>query len=641
MVSNKSLHWARQPRLFGPIPKPQTLTIRSERLGGPAYLRPLNASSVLDPIMSALSPLENSPQIVLSALRTINAVADALPLQHPPTAAKAEGLPDSLYTEEYLTCVCEILKQASSTLVVRQQICLAAALISKTCVKDMHRNLLVKTGVLDALAARLAAFVKATGCSFGDGNERAFGLADADPKRFQPIKSGLAAILEAIATIIADSKLRTVQFLYAPSFTAVFPRLEPSTSSFDRNVAQDALNPSLSCNRQAYYNPTDTLLPRLPAYHTRNPLAPPSNFPPLGAIGTSAKSCHSIKTLLNPDHAFDFMEDDEHPLIPWLMFIVREGVGITRLMAATVLTLFFRSGLTSRRREIGFALLLVPLLVRMLDKDMKTWQSPASSYDPCEIRSPESLIRAQAPALLAMLIMDSTELQQAAADADAIKKLSLLLKETYEPLPARYSGSLWTSQPSETNDILAAEESTECKLGHAGSSSKAYHVMVIREAALIALGAMATIKDDYRKTIIENGVVPLVIESLKPPNSTPSNSKGLKSSTDQSLAMTASIINSSAVLVAACGAARGLTRSVSTLRTSLIDAGLAPPIFALLRHHDMKVQVAATAVICNLMLEFSPMRDVRLHLIFVCAYATKVLIWILGYHQSRCTSGLV
>ena len=597
----------------------------SEYLGGLAYLPPLNASSVLDPILSALSPLENSSQIVLSALRTINAVADALPLQHTSAAARDEGLPDSLYTEEHLTGIGEILKQASSSLVVQQQICLAAALVSKTCAKDIHRNLLVKTGVLDALVAGLAAFVKATGCSFEDGNENDYGLADADLKKTQPAKSGLAPILEAVAAIIEDSKLRTVQFLYAPSFTAVFPRLEPSTSSFDRNVVQEALNPGLSCNRQAYNNPIDTLLPRLPAYHIRNPLAPPPSFPPLGAIGTSAKTCHSIKTLLNPDHAFDFMEDEEHPLIPWLMFIVREEVSLTRLMAATVLTLLFRSGLTSRRREIGFALLLVPLLVRMLDKDPKISQSPTSLYDAGDIRSPESLIRAQAPALLAMLIMDSTELQQAAADAGAIKKLSLLLKDTYEPLPARYSGSLWTYQPSETSDVAAGEEGTECKLGPTGLSSKAYHIMVTREAALIALGAMATIKDDYRKIIIENGVVPLVIESLKPQSSTSSNSKGSRSTTDQSSAMTVSVANSSAILVAACGAARGLTRSVSTLRTSLIDAGLAPPVFTLLRHHDMKVQVAATAVICNLMLEFSPMRDVRLHPIFMCLYATKLL----------------
>ena len=41
-----------------------------------------------------------------------------------------------------------------------------------------------------------------------------------------------------------------------------------------------------------------------------------------------------------------------------------------------------------------------------------------------------------------------------------------------------------------------------------------------------------------------------------------------------------------------------------------MDAGLAAPLFVLLRNQDTEIQVAATAVICNLVLEFSPMRDV-------------------------------
>ena len=42
-----------------------------------------------------------------------------------------------------------------------------------------------------------------------------------------------------------------------------------------------------------------------------------------------------------------------------------------------------------------------------------------------------------------------------------------------------------------------------------------------------------------------------------------------------------------------------------------MDAGLAAPLFLLLKHQDVDLQIAATAVVCNLVLDFSPMRDVR------------------------------
>ena len=52
-----------------------------------------------------------------------------------------------------------------------------------------------------------------------------------------------------------------------------------------------------------------------------------------------------------------------------------------------------------------------------------------------------------------------------------------------------------------------------------------------------------------------------------------------------------------------------MSRSVSLLRTSLIDAGIAKPVFDILKHTDPRVQIAATDVCCNLLLDFSPMRD--------------------------------
>ncbi len=68
--------------------------------------------------------------------------------------------------------------------------------------------------------------------------------------------------------------------------------------------------------------------------------------------------------------------------------------------------------------------------------------------------------------------------------------------------------------------------------------------------------------------------------------------------------------NPDAVLIAACKVTRSLSRSVSVLRTSLIDHGVAQPVFELLTHPSIKVQIAATEVITNLVLDVSPMRTV-------------------------------
>jgi hypothetical protein len=41
-----------------------------------------------------------------------------------------------------------------------------------------------------------------------------------------------------------------------------------------------------------------------------------------------------------------------------------------------------------------------------------------------------------------------------------------------------------------------------------------------------------------------------------------------------------------------------------------VDNGVVMPIFNLLSHSDIEVQIAATATVCNIVTEFSPMREV-------------------------------
>ncbi|KAF8575788.1 ARM repeat-containing protein [Ramaria rubella] len=69
-----------------------------------------------------------------------------------------------------------------------------------------------------------------------------------------------------------------------------------------------------------------------------------------------------------------------------------------------------------------------------------------------------------------------------------------------------------------------------------------------------------------------------------------------------------------AVRYAACQCARVLCRSISVLRTSVVDSGMGNTLYRLIKNpeEDLRVKVAALGGICNLLNDFSPMRMVLL-----------------------------
>jgi hypothetical protein len=180
------------------------------------------------------------------------------------------------------------------------------------------------------------------------------------------------------------------------------------------------------------------------------------------------------------------------------------------------------------------------------------------------LSSPLRAVRIRAAQVLALLLADSDSLQTAAVTLDSapiVPRLISMLKE--EPIKSFNGDGSSHSQPYIGPLVL------QLRLQY--------------EAALMALAAVSSFREECRKVIIDSGALPLIVSSM--------------SSEDES------------VRAAACQATRSLSRSVKNLRTSLLDAGVAEPLLKLLSDPYPVVQTAAAAALCNLVLDFSPLKE--------------------------------
>lgn len=509
-------------------------------------------------------------------------------------------LADLLFSAEHIGCLARILGQDYGP-GQAHSIELAASLIGKLCVAESHKAILADCGVLDALGVKLASFVVSQGFVLpgADAHAHEPGALGALPSP-EPSTAKLAPILRAITVIIEHSKWRAEHFLSSPGIVTVFPKQLPEFSPTDirKGPWGSTYLSGSAVPRHISASPVDGLLPSVPLAHSKN-AASAANFPPLGPQKSHRR--HS-QTYHAPIPLFEASgsDDDESAVVPWLLYVLRAESGMVRLMAARLVTALFRLGLAKKHRSTMFGFLLIPILIRMLEKDHHIPEEDNIEYG--GLIPATDRLREEAPAVLATLVIDDQELQKHAVDGGAIKKLSQLLKESYNPMH-EHAKAMWHADVEENEQGPGLEPATECKLGHPGYAPSLCHVMRYRENILKALAALVPFKDEYRKAVCENGVVPYIIDSLKPRSSDPQ----LDTSSPKN---TAADGNPTPTLLAACGAARMLTRSVSVLRTSLIDAGVATPLFALIRHADIDVQIAATSVICNLALDFSPMKEV-------------------------------
>ncbi|OTB04298.1 hypothetical protein M426DRAFT_155956 [Hypoxylon sp. CI-4A] len=558
---------------------------------GPAFLPPLYAAGVLPAILSRSCLQNEHPQIVLAALRAVRDIAAAAEYAPASSPLSPTSLADILISDGPLESLYYILSRETSNFDNETQISIVAHLIAGLCREEQHQSALVNAGILDALATKLASFAVAEGQVLPRAEIIAQheGLEDYIPA---PATSALNldGILGAIASIIGGSPFRAFKLLCSPSILAIFPIANINPNKSPRLPYGAMELPGLRPTKYTNFAPMNLLLPRTLPQISYAPPASQAGVPREGLIrnGRPTSKYTNSATSRTPSEETSVSSSDvdageaESPLVPWLIDIIRSRSGVEMLMAISVLTSLLKSGFSYKSREAELGLLVIPVFLSKLNEvDARIKDIDYNNHNQ-DTSSMLDFIE-EAPAILARLITDSEPLQKAAFDCNAVKTICKLFKSSYDTPPSLGKSWSWSPQSrrNSTNKLPL-----ECQLGEEGQHRYLIHRIKVRESTLKAIGALANFKDEYRKAIVEQDVVQHIVESLNPTSDNPVS-----------------------VVLAACYAVRMLSRSVSILRTALVDHAVYTPLLQLLRHHDVEVRVAAAASICNLVMDFSPMRE--------------------------------
>lgn len=561
-----------------------TLIIGSLAAGGQSFLHPLCAANVPQILVDTLLT-EVGPRLVTATLQALKALATFWA-----TAEESNIDYDfwsALFNVQSLEVFHGLLSKTDSSSASKQELRLVADTISVLPDSaSSTKSLITNCSLLDTLTSLLVAHA---------ADKLVWYNGDTSHLTSPPPPTSLPSILAAISTIIQGSNYRTQRFILASSVRDLFMNARSEASD-----SRAGFGP-----RHGFANPYDTLLPPLhiPAYRTVSHNPGSNNFPALKTM-QSGKNGNGSSDGSQP--AGDI--DHSNAVVGWLLVLVRSMQGLNRLVALRLLALVsnaiesdpvgasHKTEFTqkTRERQKQMALLAVPLAVRLVQA-----ANEGKSSDGIDEDKDSYGIREQACAVLALLIEGSTQLQVAAVDAGAVKHVCPILKKSFDNVP--FAKPMWSTKSNTSNNANVPET---CRLGSSTFPPEIFHAMRCRQGALRALAALAAKEDIHRKAIIESGVVGCIIDSLKP---------FVANAAADALNNRSQIApkdgNTIPVILAACGAAQSMSRSVSVLRTSLIDGGIAKPLIVLLTHPSLEVQIAATNVCCNLLPDFSPMRD--------------------------------
>jgi len=591
---------------------------------GPAFVPPLRAAGVLTAVLSNVCLESRHPQTALWSLRVLRDFT-ASAAQGATTDSTAAELADIVLAPDTLSIFARILAHNTSNRDLDAQVFIIAYLIRKLCSEERHQNALVSHGILDALATRLASFAVAQGqvLPYGGVSGRWGGIADFIPPPATS-NASLEMVLWAISAIITDSPYRACKLLLSPAILATFPVVDAEAAAYAGSAADAVRLPGTRPTKQTDHDPMDYFLPFMPN-HSRSQLSARSTSPSGFAQSKDGHGSNGRPTSkFNPNLPAEFggidkfdsagnatNEEAESPLIPWLIGLARTGHQGEILAAVSVLSSLFKAGFAYKSREHLLSVYVMPVLLNIITEASNSTANDIDTPFKAEYRFDQL---EEAPAILTQLLTDGESLQRAAYECDAVKLITTMLKATYDtPLPDAASRP-WSPE-GEGMALDTAEPDASCRFERVEDKRVLMHRTRLRENCLKALGALACFKDDYRKAIIDQDALAYVAESLcaipgdprKTKDRSKANDKAAKSVKEPPISGPQK--NPPGVLIAASYVIRMLARSPHILRTALTDIDITISIMQLLLYPDIKVQIAATYVTCNLVVDFSPLRE--------------------------------
>lgn len=565
-------------------------------------------NSALAALLTNTCPQSNSATLVLATLRVLFVLANTALLSTLYDPTLIESYSELIFAEPYVTSLRLILSQKGSSIVVENQVALVASLVTKLCRTEHHRKRLFDEGILDALAKALARVIIDQGVAHPGRDCRARIESEQRSSTLDCTgASDITSILQALVAVIGNSNERARSLAYSGIILETLSRPTVDSGRPARGLKTDHGSP-LSLHSQLTFTSIDNLVPKTP--DSVAAIQQTSRF--MGAPSSIQASVLDPVLLSDQNMAVDLTTYDgsllidekekESPLIPYLIWLARVTKGAERLMAAQLLTSLYRSGMAAEHRQIDIGLLVIPVLSQQLHHLGSLEEEDAKTM----------LLIEEIPSVLASLAGDSEYLQKAAFDAGAVTSLSSLLKYSFDPITINTASwtplshkSIQGSISDETEDLI--EEKIARPL---------YHRLKVRENVLKAIASCSPLKDEYRKTLVGQGIMPFIVESLNLRLQKPiieiasqGSSPRIQKSMEMGELTKSNIPNSMPVLVAACSIVRHLSRSPSLLRTTLVDHGVVRPIFELLTHSNLELQTAATAAVINLVTEMSPMRE--------------------------------
>ena len=179
---------------------------------------------------------------------------------------------------------------------------------------------------------------------------------------------------------------------------------------------------------------------------------------------------------------------------------------------------------------------------------------------------------------LAYLVSNDTGLQEVACNMGALAMCQKVLNQSYKMTHDPYPGQ------GQLESLALLREVSRLSVK---SISGQPVLKRTNQSILLAVASLSFLQEPIRKQVVEADLLPLIVRSLS------DTSPNVRS--------------------AACQCARALSRSLNVLRTHLVDAGASGPLLDLLNgeESDLTRSIAA-ATIANLLIEYSPMKEVVL-----------------------------